>query len=557
MDLEDRLHRGLLQRIRRTISPYLLSVSLGVLGYACGNGSEPSPPQGCVTNQDCKGDRVCYQGACFYPQGRGEQPREGPDTPPPQEPDEECVPRERLECRDKIVYRVDNCGSEQVYERCEENQRCVVDHCVDSIPGECQNGQREEIPCGLNNNGTLEKVCRSEQWQYSECNDPDICANGTREERPCGLNERGTFVQDCVTGQWVPQSCNDPDECVLGAASENYDGPAGTNGVGACQSRIEECVFVEGHVAIVVTREQTVPSAELCGNDIDEDCDGDDMNCGLIAFTSYRDGPEHIYIMNYDGTGIRYVNGDRVGANRDAFGFDPTWSPTNDRVAFSRRNIGSGIYTIDVGGGGASRRTTVTEDIRLDLYPSWSPVEDTITFTAYRRDGTSYEIYTISTDGGDERKLTDNEFTDTHSAWSPDGERIAFSSDRNGSNQLYVMHADGSDVQRLTSDGNNYVEPSWSPDGTKIAFARGNPLRGEDYRGIYIIDVESQNLQRLTDTGAHPTWSPDSRRIAFANGRNRNDYYTWTIAVMDSDGGNRESLTEEGRNGDIDPEWSK
>lgn len=236
MDLEDRLHRGLFQRIRRGISPYLLSASLGIFGYACGNGSEPSQPQGCVTDQDCKQDRICYQGQCVYPQGREEQPREEPDTPPPREPGDDCVPRERLECRDKIVYQIDNCGSELVYEQCGQNQRCVVDHCEDIVSGECQNGQEEEIFCDRLN-----------------------------------TNTNGTQVRTCVSGTWQYSECNDPDECRLGEQRTPYSGPPRTADVGECRSALEECVEENNRAMYQVVREEATPQVERC--------DGLDNNC--------------------------------------------------------------------------------------------------------------------------------------------------------------------------------------------------------------------------------------------------------------------------------------
>lgn len=162
---------------------------------------------------------------------------ENPDQP-------ECIPRERLECQDNTVYQADNCGSEQIYERCEENQRCVVDHCEDVVQGECENGQREQQSCdrlNANNNGTLERRCVNQQWQYGECADPD--------------------------------------QCVLGEQRTSYSGPRGTAEVGECRSKLEDCVLQNGRATFRVTRNEVLPQEELCENGIDEDCDGGDVEC--------------------------------------------------------------------------------------------------------------------------------------------------------------------------------------------------------------------------------------------------------------------------------------
>ncbi len=60
-------------------------------------------------------------------------------------------------------------------------------------------------------------------------------------------------------------------ECEPGDTDECYDGPAATEGIGVCAAGSATCSEVGTWGECVGS---TLPGAELCGNDIDENCDG-------------------------------------------------------------------------------------------------------------------------------------------------------------------------------------------------------------------------------------------------------------------------------------------
>ncbi len=107
-----------------------------------------------------------------------------------------------------------------------------------------------------------------------------VCQEGTQT-----CNAAGTAFGAC-TGDVVPspEACNDgldndcdgiADDgcvCVPGSVSACYDGPTGTAGVGVCQAGTKTCNATGtayGACAGAVT-----PSAEICGDGLDNDCDG-------------------------------------------------------------------------------------------------------------------------------------------------------------------------------------------------------------------------------------------------------------------------------------------
>ena len=135
--------------------------------------------------------------------------------------------------------------------------------------------------------------------------------------------------------------------------------------------------------------------------------------------------------------------------------------------------------------------------------------------------------------------------------------QIVFMSRREGKPEIYVMDIDGQNLRRLTNNRDNDWWPSWSPDGKRIVFVSER----DGNREIYVMDADGRNPQNLTNDHNedwYPSWSPDGKRIAFMSRRDGHiiDFApTYEIYVMDADGGNPQNLTND-RNDDRYPSWS-
>ena len=106
--------------------------------------------------------------------------------------------------------------------------------------------------------------------------------------------------------------------CTPGETRPCYEGPSGTDGVGACKAGVATCVEDGTDWSECVG--QVVPGPEICGNGIDENCDGEDMT------------PENA--IDYDGDGYNYCNGDCC---------ETGWEP-NCRGTDSPERINSGAF---------------------------------------------------------------------------------------------------------------------------------------------------------------------------------------------------------------------
>lgn len=96
--------------------------------------------------------------------------------------------------------------------------------------------------------------------------------------------------------------------------------------------------------------------------------------------------------------------------------------------------------------------------------------------------------------------------------FSPDGEWIVFGRKKPRApmgKQLWLMHPDGSDPIGLTEDATmHYNNPAWSPDGTKIVMQSFNQAEPEADPGLWLVDVETGELEALVSPGILPVWLP-------------------------------------------------
>ncbi len=221
----------------------------------------------------------------------------------------------------------------------------------------------------------------------------------------------------------------------------------------------------------------------------------------------------------------------------------PLWSPDGQQIVF---NADQRIYSASVDG---SRLYLFPHGGEFSLEHAWSISPDgLIALTSYQR-GDYFEIETALLDGS-ERRLLAEEYPlgPYHPAWSPDGTRLAFVGMANletpdGQKQsfrtIYTVNREGSDVrhyERATPPMMLYNEPAtWSPDGRHIALLLWDCHRdGEELCPVYIevINVDTSEAMRVSETVSRPAWSPDSSRIAFIQSKNGVE----TIATIRPDG---------------------
>ena len=176
-----------------------------------------------------------------------------------------------------------------------------------------------------------------------------------------------------------------------------------------------------------------------------------------------------------------------------------------------------------------------------------------IAFTS-DRDG-NREIYIMDARGKNLQNLTNHPVDDYMPAFSPDGRWMAFVSDRDGKSEIYLMNRNKNEIRPLTNHlaSTGDLDPNWSPDGQWIAFTFREGEGPASQYDIYKINVNSGDLQQLTDAGYNrfPRWSPDGDRILFYSARKEgNDLF-----VMKANGKGLRRVRQR-RFGGSSPTWS-
>jgi len=130
--------------------------------------------------------------------------------------------------------------------------------------------------------------------------------------------------------------------------------------------------------------------------------------------------------------------------------------------------------------------------------------------------------------------VASGEWNDRHPAASPDGSAIAFSSDRDGAWDIYILDLASSAVRRVTETQAYEGWPSWSPDGRWLAVE--SYADGDLDIWVLSVDGSSPPIQLTNESGADtsPAWDPQGRRIAFISDRSgQPDLYLADLDLVD------------------------
>lgn len=253
-----------------------------------------------------------------------------------------------------------------------------------------------------------------------------------------------------------------------------------------------------------------------------------------IAFVSKVAGRKELFMMDYDGAGVKRITRD------NSLVVFPALNPVYNQVLFTtylHRN--PDLYRLDLATGA---RFPISRKLGLNSTGDFSPDGKKVAFSLSYR-GNS-EIYVAGIDGSGRKKLTHQLSIETAPCWSPDGKHIAYTSDRPGVPQVYVMDADGKNSRRLTYQGSWNDAPTWAATGDWIAFSS---LQGGRYN-IGMIDARNIEDDRRREviqlTGGRynsesPSFSPNGRHVSFMSNRAGERQ----IYLMNVNGGNMTKVT--------------
>ena len=189
---------------------------------------------------------------------------------------------------------------------------------------------------------------------------------------------------------------------------------------------------------------------------------------------------------------------------------DPDWNPNGSQIVFCNKGGGAPtLHLINADGSGL-------KEIGPGFDPSWSPVEDKI---AYELNG---QVYTMNSNGGDITQLTTG-YSSAQPAWNPDGTKIAYTYYGAGKPSIWTMSADGSEKTQLTTSADGECTlPSFSHDGSKIVYAKG-PVWNTSLERLPTATNEIW-IMNLNGSNKHKIYAPsDSYQWIFQRAWNKNN----------------------------------
>lgn len=274
----------------------------------------------------------------------------------------------------------------------------------------------------------------------------------------------------------------------------------------------------------------------------------EDQPCYKIVFSGEDNQPNHIYVINPDGSGQQQLT------DGGAYDYWPIWSPDGKHIAFLRLEQDMHLFIMNPDG--SDVHAVLQTPLDAESYPVWSPDSTRLAFVGLKNQQSG--IYIVNSDGTGLDRIADSEVVISYIYSSMYAVPVTFSAD---GRYLHIAPVNDRNLKTVDLSDKSITfaafegsDPEWSPDDTQVVYVDGFGGSSD----IFVMNADGSAIRQITHTGeeAFPTWSPDGKRIAFTSNREQlSDYLTHDLYWMYPDGSGLHRVTTDASDY-WDPHWS-